>query len=250
MKPMIVVHDDPTFLQAIRLWMQHDGGGANFNHCTERRALEDPGVLADRTKVVLVKCHRLWSQLPERAIVIHDGDLSKFRGCSPMRHAIAAGERQIVVTAFRPTPTVDYGFIVAEQVFNIPEHWEPFCVAWHRAARAYGKIIARLAADNNLHGVAPPPRMGQVYRKWGGRMTQEYLSARQGTDTIYWGLRACGPVYNCGDYGKLDGKPVRWAELSGAAESYGMQPGEHRVEMHNILRFACADWRTILVEVE
>jgi methionyl-tRNA formyltransferase len=239
----MVVHDDPDFMHAVNLWMKKDG----FSSYETRR--EGNLTAIDDRLYILIKCHRIWLDLPRNTVVIHDGDLGKYRGCSPMRRAISKGETQITVTAFRPGVALDWGWVVGKQVFNVPEHWEPFCVSWHRSARAYAKLINRLCSGKE-NAIAPPPTMGQVYRKWGGRLTQEYLSAKQASGTIYWGLRACGPVANCGDYGKLDGKKVRWAELSGSAESYQMEPGQHRLEYGNILRFACADWRTILVEVE
>jgi methionyl-tRNA formyltransferase len=255
---MIVVHDDHDFIYAVKNWSKRDGlslDEQSVKYMSESAA-KATGEFCNHSLHVLVKCHTLWSKLPRHCIVIHDGDLSKYRGCSPMRHAIAAGEKQVVITAFQPTDVVDYGWIYGQQVFSIPEHWEPFCASWNRSARAYAKLLSKIEKDffctKRKRPIAPPPRMGRVYKRWGDRMTQEYLSLKQGTDTIYWGLRACGPACRTqGRLGKLDGYTVKWAELSSAAEDYEMRPGEHRLEMRpNLIRFACADWRTMIAEVK
>ncbi len=247
--PVVIVHDDVDFTGAIRFWLGVDAPKLKLRAFMRESGLNGTTIFNPEVHYILVKCHTIWKTLPPICTVIHDGDLSKYRGCSPMRHAVSRGEKEIVVTAFEPTDILDWGPIRATYVLDVPTRWQPFSVLWARSARAYAHLIRKIALGHYGH-YAPPPTMGTVYKRWGPDR-EEFDPRKQTSSDIYWGLRACGPphglpgvIRDMNDYGT-----VVWAETGGDSQKYGLGVGEWHREIDNIYQIGCVDGRTIRVEL-
>lgn len=87
----------------------------------------------------------LMNEIDDRFVVLHDSLLPKFRGFSPTVVSLIVGERQIGVTAFRPSPGVDTGDIFDQEAIGVSY---PVTIkeAYEKLGHAYACLAQRLVA--------------------------------------------------------------------------------------------------------
>ena len=75
--------------------------------------------LAPEGLTFLIGWQYLLADVPPSTVVMHDSLLPRYRGFAPTATALIKGEREIGVTAFVPTGTVDEGPIIARRAIPI-----------------------------------------------------------------------------------------------------------------------------------
>ena len=144
------------------------------------RSINDPVYLSElRARepdvVVSYGCPQIFKKplltLPRRCCInLHPGELPRFRGPSPLFHALLDGERQVTVTVHVMEPGIDEGLVIGARAVPIDPASETL---WNLAARRVPAValplleavLAGIArGDLKLDGASPVG--AGTYRSW------------------------------------------------------------------------------------
>ncbi|MGE5098067.1 MAG: formyltransferase family protein [Betaproteobacteria bacterium] len=155
----------------------------------------EPSMLEGADLVFVAGWQFLLASIDERFVVMHDSLLPRFRGFAPTVTALIRGERQVGVTALKPTAMADRGPVYGQQAIAV-EYPVKVRQVYERLAVAYADVARAIATHFDQHGRLPEPTAQDesraTYSLWRDELdydidwTSSAADIRRHVDAVGW----------------------------------------------------------------